>query len=134
MKTIIPFLLLFVSFNLLQAQGNLQFNQVKLVGTIETVPIGKVWKIEAIVYNANLVGPPSGLSGNDNIIKDEGIIINGNLVSTRSVRSQGSYYYQKIINYYVWSIELPIWLPSGTSLSKGDGVLYISIMEFNNVP
>jgi len=33
------------------AQGNLQFNQVKLVSALETVPAGKVWKIESVIYN-----------------------------------------------------------------------------------
>ena len=31
----------------LKAQGNLQFNQVKLVTALETVPVGKVWKVES---------------------------------------------------------------------------------------
>ncbi|NBN99205.1 MAG: hypothetical protein EBV19_08240, partial [Flavobacteriia bacterium] len=33
------------------AQGNLQFNQVKLVTNQETVPVGKVWKVESVIYN-----------------------------------------------------------------------------------
>jgi hypothetical protein len=58
MKTIIIFLLFFLALNTkLGAQGNLQFNKVKtLTGTIpgqtslnlDTVPAGKVWKIESI--------------------------------------------------------------------------------------
>ena len=43
----IVILSIFLGFKL-SAQNNLQFNQVKLVGsTAETVPAGKVWKIES---------------------------------------------------------------------------------------
>jgi hypothetical protein len=44
------YLILFVLLNqLAYAQGNLQFNQVKLVTALETVPAGKVWKIESVI-------------------------------------------------------------------------------------
>ena len=36
------------------SQGNLQFNQVKLVSTIETVPAGKVWKVENYLPSSQL--------------------------------------------------------------------------------
>ena len=36
------------------AQGNLQFNQVKLVSTVETVPAGKVWKLENYLPSSQL--------------------------------------------------------------------------------
>jgi len=45
------FLIIFVGFG--QAQGNLQFNQAKIISNTDgpqTVPLGKVWKIE--VYSA----------------------------------------------------------------------------------
>ncbi len=32
------------------AQGNLQFNQVKLVTSQQTVPANKVWKVESVIY------------------------------------------------------------------------------------
>ena len=50
MKTL--YIALFILLNHLAfAQGNLQFNQVKLVTALETVPAGKVWKIESVIYN-----------------------------------------------------------------------------------
>ena len=46
------YFILFILLNQLAfAQGNLQFNQVKLVTALETVPAGKVWKIESVIYN-----------------------------------------------------------------------------------
>jgi hypothetical protein len=65
--SILSFLFAGVSFG----QGNLQFNQVKLVGsTAETVPSGKVWKIESApltMKNGTRV-PPSFMIGSDTII------------------------------------------------------------------
>jgi hypothetical protein len=43
------FLIIFVGFS--QAQGNLQFNQAKIISNtdpMQTVPAGKVWKIESV--------------------------------------------------------------------------------------
>lgn len=47
MKKTFLILSLLVTSIILKAQGNLQFNQVKLVSTIETVPIAKIWKVES---------------------------------------------------------------------------------------
>jgi len=46
--------LVFISlFGLMSfAQGSLQFNQVKLVSSEETVPAGKVWKVESVMSSA----------------------------------------------------------------------------------
>lgn len=111
-----------------QAQGNLQFNQVKLVSTIETVPAGKIWKVESVLYNTPIVG-----NGNATIAfsigTDASILINGTSIVTRSSRgvntSQGGAYYS------VWDITLPLWLPSGTTLSSSTGVGNVSVIEFN---
>ena len=53
MKKLLLFTFLILS-NLACAQGNLQFNQVQLVTSLETVPVGKVWKIESVIYNIAL--------------------------------------------------------------------------------
>jgi hypothetical protein len=66
----IVILSLFLGFKL-SAQNNLQFNQVKLVGsTAETVPSGKVWKIESapLTVKNGIRVPPSFLIGTDTII------------------------------------------------------------------
>jgi hypothetical protein len=62
--------LIFHGFKL-SAQNNLQFNQVKLVGsTAETVPAGKVWKIESapLTVKNGIRVPPSFMIGSDTII------------------------------------------------------------------
>ena len=51
MKKCLLFLVVISFGQYLKAQGNLQFNQVKLVTTLETVPAGKAWKVESVIYN-----------------------------------------------------------------------------------
>lgn len=50
MKSLVLIAICFFSLQL-SAQGNLQFNQVKMISTSETVPVGKVWKIESAVLS-----------------------------------------------------------------------------------
>jgi hypothetical protein len=75
MKKLIIFSLLSLNYIHLSkysyAQGNLQFNQVKLIGsTPETVPTGKVWKIESAVLSLQngIRVPPRFIVGNDTIV------------------------------------------------------------------
>jgi hypothetical protein len=66
----IVIVLLVLGFKL-SAQNNLQFNQVKLVGsTAETVPGGKVWKIESapISVKDGIQAIPRFLMGTDTIL------------------------------------------------------------------
>lgn len=133
MKKSFPILLFFITL-VANAQGNLQFNQVKLLTTLETVPEGKVWKIESIIYSASIVDAQSwwnlGYNGTiDNSISDK-IIINGNLVTIRKSSSSAS---NNNSNSIVWEQKFPIWLYQNTSISASSGVLYINIIEFNVV-
>ena len=108
------------------AQANLQFSQVILVGSsIQTIPENKVWKIESISYTQGLSHLPSG-----NFTTTNTININSITSVVRSVCgivSNGP-------AYGVWEQQLPMWLPSGTTLSAGSGVTNISVLEFNLVP
>lgn len=51
MKILYTLFFFFMFINMdVNAQGNLQFNKVKLIGVqIDTIPIGKVWKVESIL-------------------------------------------------------------------------------------
>ena len=125
MKYIICFILL-LGIGDLFAQ-NLQFNQVKSVGTVsQTVPQGKVWKIESILYSVPVGAVQSSLTQNDQIV------IDGTTITVRSARSgNGSY---NGASYFVWEQHLPIWLNEGSSLQASTNVFKISIVEFNIVP
>jgi hypothetical protein len=108
------------------AQGNLEFNQVKLVGsTTETVPAGKIWKIESALSSSSL-SISTGTTSTQNVTTN--IVINGTNVVVKS--SWGSSYASSAIE----TTDLPIWLPAGTTLQSGNNVFRISVIEFNIVP
>jgi len=123
MKNIVFICFLWISFSV-NSQGNLQFNQVLLVSTVQTVPVGKVWKIESVTYSGGLpfLGASSASATADQI-KINSI--------NQVVRSLSSQYNGGMT---VWEQTFPIWLPSGTTLEVSTGVNNISVIEFNIVP
>jgi hypothetical protein len=131
MKQSIIIVFLFLSLRLF-SQGNLQFNQVKLVTTSETVPAGKVWKIENILPG---VRPTTTSWGNSTL--DFTININNQTVYYLSSESKGSLYgngQTGISSISVGIGNAPIWLPAGAILSAGTNVLSVNVLEFNLVP
>jgi hypothetical protein len=116
----------------INGQGNLQFNQVKLVTTSETVPVGKVWKIENILPG---VRPTTTSWGNATL--DFTIIINNQTVYYLSSESKGSLFGNGQTGISSISVGIgnsPIWLPAGSILSAGTNVLSVNVLEFNLVP
>lgn len=119
-------LFLFVSFawfafSRMQAQGSLQFNEVKLLtansnNTTFTVPANKVWKVETAGVST---GSSSYLS----------ISINGSsywLTPNWNNIDQGRY-----------QLRLPLWLPAGTIVGlpfSTSDTRMISVLEFNIIP
>ena len=70
MKTLF-FLILLLLSSIAYSQGNLQFNQVKLIGdSPQTVPTGKVWKIESapLTVKNGIRVPPTFIMGTDTIV------------------------------------------------------------------
>jgi hypothetical protein len=115
------------SLSKLSAQGNLQFSQVKLIGTTtETIPVGKVWKVESFIYSTAIGSVSSSLTQNDNII------VNGQTVTVRSARSGNGGY--SAATYHVWEQTLPMWLTEGTTLQASTNVYRISAIEYNVIP
>jgi len=108
------------------AQGNLQFNKVKLVSTLETVPAGKVWKLETALGPAII----SNCSTNPmHTIKINGTIVN--------VGTSGTLVFDTYC--HGWRgigivTEFPIWLPENTTLEVGNNVSSINVIEFNIIP
>jgi hypothetical protein len=119
------FILFFFLTTLSWSQGNLQFSQVKLVGTLETVPVGKVWKVESVMNNSTLQinTGTSSAQNNATLIQLNGVDV---LIST----TWGSSYATSAVQ----STQLPIWLPQGTTVAAGTNVYRLSIIEFNIVP
>ena len=142
MKT--PLLLLFLIIYYQNiAQGNLQFSQVKLVSATETVPVGKVWKLQNFLPNVSLFtditrnqqNPTSGGIRNF-IILVNGISIYLQTTVTREVGRSDSYWSQDGYATAASSSILnePIWLSSGTTLSASTNVQFVSVIEFNVIP
>ena len=140
MKKIIFTIVFIISIIDVNAQGNLQFNQVKLISTSETVPVGKVWKMENFLPNVSLYTdlnrqPSDYVAGG---IKQFNILINGNsifLLTTlsRELGRTGGYWSQDAATTAASAsiLSQPIWLPAGTSLAPSTNIQYLSVIEFN---
>ena len=148
MKKIFLVSLFFLVIHIMNAQGNLQFNQVLLVdvtlaGNAVTVPAGKVWKVENYLPSSQLAEdlnrPPnqSTAGGTKNFI----MLVNGNQVYlkttiTREVGRSDGYWsqdgYATASDYKIF--DAPIWLPASTTLAASTNVLSLSVIEFNIIP
>jgi hypothetical protein len=128
MKKILLLLSILIIARGAKAQGNLQFNAVKTyTGTIasgsspsQTVPVGKVWKVEKIITSSSPYTP----NGNYFVML-MGLTING---------VDCNYFYSG-----EKQAEVPFWLKAGDTfsllLSSGSNAKYcISILEFNIIP
>ena len=130
------YFILFILLNQLAfAQGNLQFNQVKLVTALETVPAGKVWKIESVIYNIpsemSSYQTSQSLSCGVNTFWNFAIEVAG--VPTKTGQGVNALQLSNI-TYTQGYTELPIWLPGGATLSGGPCLNKVSILEFNIIP
>jgi hypothetical protein len=134
MKKCLIFLVFVTMGHCVMAQGNLQFNQVKLVTTLETVPAGKVWKVESVIYNIapTATGYQSG-AGSCNSTSYESTAIEVAGVPTKVGQGTQPASYSSLIYTHSYTI-LPLWLPTGTSLSGGTCLNKVSVIEFNIIP
>lgn len=118
-----------------RAQGSLQFNQVKLVTSLETVPANKVWKVVSVIYDipttssGDLSSTSSSCSSNR--YYSRAVVING--VNTKTGLGMHTASYSNL-SYAHGYTELPLWLPAGATLSGGPCNNQISVIEFNVVP
>jgi len=117
-----------------KAQGNLQFNQVKLVTNLETVPVGKVWKVESVIYN--IPNTSSGFqqtNGGCNYNQYESTAIEIAGVPTKVGQGTQPAAYSNLAYTHSYTI-LPFWLPAGATLSGGTCLNKVSVIEFNIIP
>ncbi len=108
-----------------KAQGNLQFNQVKLVSAIETVPAGKVWKVTNYLPtpNGNYQFAQIGLA--EYLININGVAVN----LGRRAYYNTSYGLMDEVRH-----TGDIWLAAGTTLSAFQNIAHLSVIEFNIIP
>lgn len=117
---------------------SLSFNQVRLVTASETVPTGKVWKIESVGSNsAQNLSMPSACS---TLFNSTQIVVNGTTlhVSARYVYNASNCASSASGGAAIGSTgdltQLPFWLPAGATLAPGTGTGMISVLEFNVNP
>jgi hypothetical protein len=101
--------LLFLIAAKVQSQ-TLQFSQVLLVSSTQTVPANKVWKVESV------------MPINQTSIYHQ-IVVNSTTIIVGTTNYSGS-----------WFHAFPMWLPAGTTLAAGATVFRISVVEFTIVP
>jgi len=124
-------------------QGNLQFNQVKLVSTQETVPSGHVWKVVGVagqrviehdILASTGTTAPTSINPARTIIIINGTNIDVGLSNpstgagagtggATAVRSWSSLYVNTPTTF-------PLWLPAGTTLAASTNINFISVIEF----
>jgi len=121
-----------VSNHQITSQFNLQFNQVLLVSsTVQTVPVGKVWKVESYMQ-AGIAVPDMVEVGGGCAYPDRHhpMLVNGqNYYLINGSPGHGS-----SGTYLAPANLLPMWLPAGTTLKTACSKDVLSVMEFNLVP
>jgi len=118
MKKIIIFTtLLFCGLAFTANSQTLEFSQVLLVSSLDTVPQGKVWKLESALTDCTTHCSASIIVNNVNIYT---YVYNASVpgYSTKTAAAHNP-------------TSFPIWLPAGTTLNIGSNVQYISVIEFN---
>jgi hypothetical protein len=113
-------------------QYNLQLNQVVLVSnTIQTVPAGKVWKVESYMQ-AGIAAPDMIEIGTACAYSDRHhpMIVNGQTYYLIN----GSPGHGSSGTFLAVGNLLPLWLPAGATLRTACTKDVLSVIEFNLVP
>jgi len=122
MKKIIITLSICLAFTLSSnAQNQLTFNQVLLVTLTsqgDTVPQGKVWKVESSVSEIYSSGETYFRVNNNKCT-----------IARAYVNNVGNQGYGTAMG--LTNSIFPMWLPAGTIVTSGDEVSALSIIEFN---
>jgi hypothetical protein len=154
MKTAFFCISLFLGHYVLQglkAQGNLQYNQAKIVtDQLQTVPANKVWKITAVygkdevcrqvvplfspVYWSKALVAGFRLN-NVEILSFRKFLTQTmyNNSNTCSANSLGNYDFSPL-NFESDPNILPIWVPAGATVQTVGPNVFLSVIEFNIIP
>ena len=117
------FLLLLI-FPTISFSQNLIYNKTLLISTTDTVPQGKTWKVVSVLPSDNLLSTSSSGNWSSKTLE---ITVNNSAVHIAGSTNQAGYR----IGYSSSYNPLPIWLPSGTTVSPSNNCHSISVIEFN---
>jgi hypothetical protein len=130
MKKIIITLSICLAFVLSSnAQNQLTFNQVLLVTLTsqgDTVPQGKVWKIESAVSTIGTLS--SNVSFGLSYFRVNGISVDVAKIQLLQYYANGPNAFNSSISS---NTTFPMWLPEGSIVTSGARVSALSIIEFN---
>lgn len=114
-------------------QANLEFNAIQLITSSQSVPTGKVWKVESVLGANNLQPSFAGCGAISSV--SQVISVNSTNITVKTTyHAHGSGTCSTGQGQSMESSEitkLPLWLPAGTSLAPGSNVNSISVIEFN---
>lgn len=129
MKLVTCLISFFLSFGY-NAQGNLQFNQViRVVEVLQTVPAGKVWKVESYLESELINSNSSSSSCTSSTIHRPLIINNGFYYFVGDV-AWGATNSLQMMNHN----KFPIWLKTGDQIRTTCSSDFASVIEFNIIP
>jgi hypothetical protein len=154
MKQILLSLAVIMCAAMASAQGTLQFNQVKKIGSSsETVPSGKVWKVTSVYgsenacvnygYNPQNVNYTYKKMIETAFYVDGAKIISASVdISSRRLCTSGcgscdsGWSDASVFNATQPSDPnvLPLWLAAGSTLASAGANTFVSVIEFNVVP
>lgn len=128
----IVFFSMFVGLFVSYGQYNLQLNQVLLVNnTVQTVPAGKVWKIESYMQAGVTINDMSESSATCNFPgRHHAFLVNNQLYYLIN----GSPGHGSSGTFMAVGNSLPMWIPAGTTLKTSCASDVLSVLEFNLVP
>ena len=129
MRTIL-FLIIFFNTAILFAQGNLQFNQIVIVSDqIQTVPTGKVWKVESYQQQQIGVGTSSPTTNCGDLNRPRYYQIDG--INYNDIKGTG---WGSGSILFMAQNNFPFWLKAGQTLKTSCPGDFLSVIEFNVVP
>ena len=126
MKKLLLTTLLFCGLVFSSQSQTLQFSQVLLVSSLDTVPQGKVWKVTTYLPDNAWIHSDSFNSSVTN--KEVGISINSSYVALGMYT--GIYAGGNSAVSGTSNTPFPIWLPAGTTVAPSTNCGSLSIIEF----
>jgi len=112
------------------AQGNLQFNQIVIVGAADqTVPAGKVWKVESYQQQQVSISTNFPTTGCADLSRPRPYYIDNVPFYNIETAGNGNSSYSSIAKN-----NFPIWLKTSQTVRTSCAGDFISIIEFNSVP
>jgi hypothetical protein len=113
-----------------KAQGNLQFNQVlKVLDADQTVPSGKVWKVESYHQTQVTISTSLPTSGCSDLGRNRPYFVdNVSYHHFQPIGNGNSSFASAATN------EFPLWLKAGQTLRTSCSGDFLSVIEFNVVP